>query len=158
MREIPLTRGKVAKVDDEYCEELANRKWYCTASGYAVRDETSEGRRSAIYMHKIVAGCTGIVDHINGDRLDNQKSNLRPATNALNLSNRPKQANNTSGYKGVSWSLVSEKWGAEITVSGVKYWLGLHESKEEAARAYNEKAIELLGEFAHLNVILEEAV
>ena len=155
MKEIPLTQGKVAIVDDADYEELSNYKWYYTASGYAARDARNTNRTEGrcVYMHKQLIPSDEKVDHINRNKLDNRRENLRPASNALNLCNRPKQINNTSGYKGVSWSKVCDKWSAELTSKGRKYHLGYFEDKDEAAMMLNFWAPFIHGEFAYLNEI-----
>jgi hypothetical protein len=156
-KEVPLTQGYIALVDDDDYEELSKYKWYFTASGYAARDARNTKRTTGrcVYMHKQLIPSDEKVDHINRNKLDNRKENLRPATNALNLQNREKQINNTSGYKGVSWSKVSEKWSSEITSQGERHYLGLFEGKEDAARMYNFWSPFVHGEFAYLNQINE---
>lgn len=104
-------------------------------------------------MHKEVLQFDGIVDHVNRNSLDNTRANLRHADNASNLRNRPRQVNNRSGFKGVSWSKVSQKWATEITRDGKKHYLGLFDDKEDAARMYNFWSADLHGEFAYLNKI-----
>lgn len=92
-----------------------------------------------------------IIDHINGDCTDNQKHNLRIATNQQNFFNRSANHINTSGYKGVSWNSRSEKWVAQIQISRQKEHIGFFENPIDAAKAYDAKAKELFGEFARLN-------
>lgn len=89
------------------------------------------------------------VDHRNGVRHDNQRANLRLATNSENLWNRPAQQNNSSGYKGVSYQADTGKWKACIGYNGVKFYLGLFDSAEAAHAAYCTRAHELHGEFAN---------
>lgn len=91
------------------------------------------------------------VDHINGDGLDNRKSNLRICNGSQNRCNKGKPKNNTSGYKGVTWHTPNKKWVAQIAVNGKHSYIGSFKTKEEAAKAYNKKAKELHGEFARLN-------
>ena len=95
-----------------------------------------------------------IVDHINGNVLDNRKCNLRLCTRAENARNAKKPKSNTSGYIGVSKS--GKKWQAQISLNGKTHYLGTFEDKIEAARARDRKAIELYGEFARLNFPREE--
>jgi hypothetical protein len=77
--------------------------------------------------------------------------NLRLATSSQNCANSPKSKNNTSGYKGVTWHKQHKKWYAQISKDRKNYFLGLYFKAEEAALAYNKKALELFGEFAYLN-------
>ena len=89
------------------------------------------------------------IDHINHIRDDNRWVNLRDATYSQNNSNRVKQKNNTSGYKGVRWRKHLKKWCAEIRYMKKKMHLGLYTTPEEASEAYKKKAIELYGEFSY---------
>jgi hypothetical protein len=95
------------------------------------------------------------VDHINRNILDNRRSNLRLANRSQNGCNRGLQKNNTSGYRGVSWSAEGNQWVAYIKHHKKSIRIGRYDTKEEAARAYNKKAIELHKEFAVLNIIKE---
>lgn len=155
MEEILLTRGKVALVDDEDYEWLNQYKWsanYIGGKFYAVRSGPRP-QKETIYLHRVVMGTPkGMdVDHINGDGLDNRRSNLRLSTHTENLQNQRKRPNNTSGFKGVSWKKQDGKWRARITVNGKAVALGHFDDLEEAALAYDKAAIEHFGEFARLN-------
>ena len=88
------------------------------------------------------------VDHIDGDKTNNRIENLRLATRSQNGSNRPKQKDNTSGYKGVSWSKQYKKWVAQIMKNNKLIYLGLFATPELASQAYNAAAEKLQGEFA----------
>ena len=90
-----------------------------------------------------------IIDHVNGNGLDNRRENLRISTNSQNLANRRKNCNNTSGFKGVQPK--RKKYSACVGFQGKKIRLGVYDTPEEAARAYDEKAKELFGEYANLN-------
>jgi len=99
-------------------------------------------------MHRFITGWS-YIDHIDGNGLDNRRQNLRPANESTNGANRAISSNNTSGFKGVVRSRT--KWGAVITPSGRKVWLGTFLTPEDAARAYDAAAAVYFGEFARLN-------
>ena len=157
MREIPLTQGKVALVDDEDYEWLAQWRWTAWTSErnktwYARRPIWKpERRKSSIAMHHLILpiqhGQT--VDHKNGNGLDNQRHNLRLATNPENQCNAGPYSSNTSGYKGVC--AVGPRWRAQLQVDGRKVHIGIFDVLEDAARAYDVAARELQGEFAYQN-------
>jgi hypothetical protein len=120
-------------------------------SSYAYRSRWNGKRTVTVQMHRQL--CEGPeVDHINGDGLDNRRSNLRPCTRSQNMANRGRQRNNTSGYKGVSRS--GRKWCARIYAPNPNggrsraLTLGRFDSPEEAHAAYCEAAKRLHGEFA----------
>lgn len=157
MKEIELTQGKVAIVDDEDFEYISQWKWCYHSAGYAVRAEGKRGKQVHIYMHReILKPPSGMfTDHVNGDRLDNRKINLRSCNDSQNASNKGLQKNNTSGYKGASWCNKYKKWLSSITFTKnrrvSKKFLGYFKSAEAAARAYDKAAREKFGEFARLN-------
>jgi hypothetical protein len=156
MKEIPLSQGKVALVDDEDYEWLSQWKWCASFNGctwYAVRKDCSGPRRRMVKMHRLIMGePMGIqVDHINGDGWNNQRKNLRLDPNSQNQHNRRKNRRGSSLFKGVSWRKGCRRWWAYIVHLGVKKHLGYFDSEEVAARAYDKAAKELFGEFARLN-------
>lgn len=161
MATVPLSKGKVALVDDEDYEWLMQRRWYyvSTRSGYAsTRETNAQGRPITIYMHRLIlnAAPDQQVDHINHDTLDNRRCNLRLATKTQNRQNQTKhrlyQGRATSSqYKGVSWCNFRKKWTASITKDRIRKWLGAFTDEIEAARAYDSAAREHFGEFAHTN-------
>ena len=151
---IRLNKGKKALVDPEDVDMLNKYKWHVNHYGYAVCSfYEGNGCTRKIFMHRLLLNTPEKteVDHINGDPLDNRKSNLRPCTHLQNMCNKRKQTNNTSGYKGVNWHIGTKKWWARITVNGRQISLGIHPTKESAALAYNEAAKKYHGEFASLN-------
>lgn len=155
MKEIKLTQGKVALVDDEDYEYLNQFKWCAHKecnTYYAVRNAKNNGKWFTQYMHNLIIGIIG-VDHKNHEGLDNQKHNLRIANKSQNAMNNRPLENMTSKYKGVSWFKERNKWRCTITPSGKSVHIGYFIDEVEAAKAYNEKAKELFGEFANLNII-----
>lgn len=162
MKKIPLTgnqaNGRFVLVDDEDYETLNHWKWRYHF-GYAARGQYSHmergrTRNKTVRMHRqIMAAPKGVlVDHVNGDTLDNRRVNLRLATRADNNRNVGIRRDNSTGYKGV----IAYRWGsfgAYIRADGVRRHLGSFPTARDAAIAYNEAAIELFGEFAKLNEV-----
>jgi hypothetical protein len=152
-KEIPLTRGMVALVDDADFDWLNQWKWCATAGGYAMRRiNITRTIGEYIYMHRLIAGAgEGVyADHINHDTLDNRRCNLRIATPGESIRNTRARKNNLSVFKGVVRNR-SSRWAARIQVDGAPIHLGYFLTQREAAHAYNEAAIQLHGEFACLN-------
>ena len=162
MKKILLTQGKCAIVDDSVYKELNEYMWYALydkgpKSFYAVRMDGV----SNIRMHRIIMPESEglVVDHINGDTLDNRVDNLRVCTISQNSMNRPMNSGSTSGYKGVSWvkprtTNSTGKWKAQIGFNRDTYSLGSFTCRHEAARVYNFAARMYHGEFAYTNNIL----
>lgn len=111
----------------------------------------SDKKCEHIILHRLIMEAPkGMqVDHINGDSLDNRKSNLRLCTDSQNKGNRGLNSNNTSGYMGVC--KYKDRWKVQVCHENKTYYLGLFDDKDEAARAYNKKKLELFGEFARIN-------
>jgi hypothetical protein len=153
--DIPLTQGLAALVDDEdYARVVAATSWHayrCGKTFYAKRKvRLVDGPRVNQHLHTFLTGWP-LVDHINGNGLDNRRANLREATKRQNGWNRGPNRANTSGFKGVTWNKACRSWQAKITVGGASSYLGLFARAEEAAVAYDAAARDLQGEFAWLN-------
>ena len=150
MKEIKLSKGKFAFVDDEDFEYLNQWKWCIDDRNYAKRAVNINGKQSWIKMHRIIMNAPGKmeVDHVNRNNLDNRKSNLRICTHSQNIANSKKPITNTSGVKGVHWKKNNNKWESYIGYQGKKIYIGLFDDIEKAAIAYKNKAHELFGEFA----------
>lgn len=150
MKQIPLTKGLSALVDDEDYEELMKFKWCAHSHGYAKRDEGGRKSKRVIYMHRVVARAMegDHVDHINGNKLDNTRANLRICTHQENCCNRGVQSNNTSGAKGVSLLKSTGRYMARIKQYGKSKYLGVFATPEEANAAYAKAAKEHFGEFS----------
>lgn len=147
------------QVDEEDADKIAPYRW-------TTRRSRSSGKpyiirycgKRALRLANIIMGLPNgiIVDHINGDSLDNRRINLRIATNAENLRNRGKNKNNTSGFKGVIYDKKAKNWRASIMKNGKTYHLGGYNTKIEAAIVYNEAASNMFGCFAWLNPIPQQ--
>jgi hypothetical protein len=160
MKEIPLSKGMIAIVDDEDYDYLSQWKWlYKTPRkhnyvGYAVRfEKLNDNKFKEIRMHREIMNCPkGLqVDHINHNGIDNRRSNIRIATARQNRQNTSLQNSNTSGYKGVNRD--GNKWRATIRAEGKRINLGRFKEKIDAAIAYNKAAIKYHKEFAYINPI-----
>jgi hypothetical protein len=148
VRLIPLGDGFYAYVDAPDYEWLSRYTWHME-NGYPSRRE--KGKR--IYMHRQImqAPRNMVVDHIDGNRTNASRFNLRVCTPGENHRNQRKQAGSRSRFKGVFYDKRLGKWFARCGVRGQVYWLGYFDEEIEAARAYDRKALEVFGEFAHLN-------
>lgn len=148
MKRIPLTQGLVALVDDTDFDWLNEIKWTGNRKKY-----TSYAVTKHTKMHRVILNAPdGLeVDHIDGNGLNNQRSNLRLCTHRENQRNRPKNKNNKSGYKGVFWNSRANKWRVGIRVDRKDIFLGTFFCLIKAAKAYDEAAIKYFGEFAYLN-------
>ena len=165
MREIKLTQDKIAIVDDADYKLISSFKWRIEKVNktygeiyYACRTtpKLANNKRGFEYMHWLITGKPkkGFeTDHIDGDGLNNCKSNLRIVTTSQNSMNAKKAANKSSVYKGVSFHKRENKWIAYIRISKKLKTLGYFDSEVNAAIEYNKYAKEFFGEFARLNII-----
>lgn len=155
MKEISLTQGKITLVDDSDYVYLSQYRWYAKKSRkcwYAVRNiPTLNHKQTTMRMHRVILSAPDEmqVDHINGDSLNNKRSNLRLCTRAENGRNRGPNPNNKTGFKGVRFNKRNRErpYYAQIH-------LGCYKTAKEAARAYDIAAIEHYGEFALTNETL----
>ena len=149
MKEIKLTHGKVALVDDEYFHYLNQWKWFALNSYnnkyYAARHLMKNYKQSTILMHRVIMNTSDClqVDHIDNNGLNNQKANLRNCTNQQNCFNRI----SINGNKGVS-ILRNNTYQVQIKINGKLKYLGVFNDIEDARKAYREAAKVLFGEFA----------
>ncbi|HEM8998853.1 TPA: HNH endonuclease [Burkholderia cenocepacia] len=152
MRTIISTNGLPILVDDEDFERLSAVTWWVRKDGYVSRTVMVDGVKTSLKIHRMVlnlqAGVPFLVDHINGNRADNRKANLRVCTHAQNAWNMGKAATNTTGYKGVSM-MANGRFVAQIRCHGRKYHLGCFGTPEEAHEVYCLAADMLHGEFSN---------
>lgn len=151
---IKLTRGYSAIVDDTDHQVVSQYRWHARTekhSVYAGRNaKKAGGGYSTQRLHTFLTGWDR-VDHIDGDGLNNQRSNLRPASALENNQNARKHTAGYSQYKGVSWCKREGRWFAQIQHQRKHRHLGYHASEADAAIAYDAAARELFGSFARLN-------
>lgn len=163
MREITLTRGKIALVDDEDFKKVSQFKWQAQFSGkvwYAKRGiwKRNNKNNSTAFLHQFITGAQS-TDHKDGDGLNCQRDNLRSATKQQNAwAKQVKRRRASSIYRGVSWSAPRSKWVASIKVSGRTLGLGRFASETQAAKAYDKAAREHYGEFASPNFLERKIV
>jgi hypothetical protein len=160
MKEIPLTLGQVALVDDADWPYLSQFKWHAVRGGknfYALRNTQVHGGVKGwrpVRMHRVIMGAIKgqKIDHRNGNGCDNQRGNLRLATGAQNMANQVTLCvRNTSGRRGVSWDRARKRWQVAVSDHGRRIPLGRFKDLDEAARAYDAAALKLYGEFARPN-------
>lgn len=161
---VPLTKGLVAVIDECDAEAVSRFNWHARKGlrkgpSYAQFTRTDGyGRTIVTTLHRFLWTSWGnpdaeVIDHKNGDGLDCTRENLRAASASDNARNVSKRANNTSGFKGVSFHKATGKFSAQIVVNGKSRHLGLFRTADAAAVAYDDAAKRLFGEFAKLNVI-----
>lgn len=166
MKQIPLTKGMFAIVDDEDFDVYSTQKWHVkkgSTKHYAAcaRKVTHEGKEYSIkiFMHRCMldADVGVIVDHINGNGLDNRRCNLRLATRSQNLANQ-RTVRNKWGYKGITYRRRHKTWRARIGFNGKTVDLGEFGNLDDAAQAYDEAAKKLFGEFAVTNEMIRASL
>lgn len=153
MKAIILTQGKMALVDEADFGFLLQYQWHAAqvtkGIWYATRKFRKGGKVFTEYMHALLAKTMHLpaVDHRDGDGLNNQRSNLRPATSAQNAQNRRKRRDARCSRKGITLR-KSGKFEAQIKIAGRSVYLGLFDDEESAAAAYTDAAADAFGEFA----------
>jgi len=145
-----LTKGFVALVDADDAT-LLHGSFHAHPSRSGVNVYAANSKRQ--YLHRIVltAPINTVIDHRNGNGLDNRRSNLRLGNKSQNQSNRRKMPGKASRFKGVCYSERRKKWEARVCASYRRYLLGYYDTEEDAARAYDAGAKRVHGEFARTN-------
>jgi len=152
---VTLTRGYEAIIDASDVPLVEGWNWYADVFGNTVygKNRSRNGIKNiTILIHRVIMGDPDgfQIDHIDGDGLNNRRSNLRFATHAENLRNRKMAKNNTSGFKGVYWDLARKKWRARITFDGKIYYLGRYQEIDTAHSAYVAASEKLHGKFGRV--------
>ena len=147
IRFIPLTHGYFSVVDTEDYDRASRYRFHLSKTPQGL---LYAGGGPEKLLHKLILPCPDgyEVDHIDGDGLNNRRSNLRVATHSQNCANRKMRSDNKSGYKGVSWNKQMQKWHAQCRYLGKNYRLGYFDDVLDAAKAYQGKQLELYKEFA----------
>lgn len=154
---IEMTNGGVAMVNEDVYQFMNQFKWYRSSEGYPTMSRTGNGGiKHSVKMHHLVLGMepgrTAVVDHINFVKMDNRRENLRICTQSQNSKHIPGWRNKKSSiYKGVFPRIGGKKWRVIVCCDKKRYSVGDFNSETEAAMAYNDAALKLFGEFAHLN-------
>lgn len=153
------SRGHPIKISPEDYDHLCRRRWHIGPTGYVCGWERvysadkKTSRAKTITMHRLIMKPpNGMhVDHINQDKSDNRRENLRLCTPLQNTHNQGPRRNSSSGYKGVYWSKKDKRWYVQLHVEKKKSTFGFFKKVEDAVKRYNEVAIEYHGEFAYIN-------
>jgi hypothetical protein len=143
------TKGVMFYFDVADQERIKANTWFFTKRGYVA----THIKRKVKTMHRFLIGdISGMdVDHINGNKLDNRRSNLRICTHQENMFNQKKRSTNTTGYMGVSYMKRADRYEAYVHYSGKKHYIGLFHKAVDAAKARDKKASLLFGTYARLN-------
>jgi hypothetical protein len=138
MKALKLTRGKYAIVDDDIYEIVKDYKWYCSSVGYAIRNLPREYRKKQkkIYLHRLIMECKkeAIIDHIDQNKLNNQRSNLRLSNYSENRINSKLSKNNKTGFRGISFNQREGKYEVRFG----KIYLGRYQDMDKAVEIYNK--------------------
>ena len=149
-----LISKKYVLIDSVDFNKISSYSWYLRPYYRSkTKFKVATATKPIIYMHRLIMNCPDelVIDHINGNALDNRKRNLRVCSVSNNAKNRSKNKNNTSGHTGVHWCKKNNKWKSRIRCDKKSYHLGFYTNVLDAAKAYNKKSLELFKEFSNLN-------
>jgi len=158
MKYISIMSGQKIIVDNEDFELLSKYKWHLVGEkrNYVAASLFRKGQSPKnLLIHRLIMNAKSgqIVDHVNGNRFDNRKENLRFCSATQNAQNRRKAKNKTSKYKGVTWWKSQKSWTAQIMANYKIHFLGYFDTEKEAAISYNKAALKIHGDYAYLNKI-----
>lgn len=136
-----------AVIDINDIDLIKKYRWHLSKSGYASAN-SYDNINVKIYMHRLIHPTGEQADHIDRNKLNNRRSNLRDATNAQNVKNSKIKSTNTSGIAGVTMTTATGRWRAVLRNNGIMHHLGYYDNKEEAARVRREAELKYFGEFA----------
>lgn len=152
MKTLATRNGHEIVVDDSDYHLVAPHKLTVAKTPYGVPYAYIFINKKRFSLHRYILGLNiGEIDHVNGNPLDNRRSNLRIVSHQENMRNQRPHQDSCGPFKGIWWSATCQKWAAQICHKGKKFYLGLFGDPIEAARAYDRKARELFGPFARLN-------
>jgi len=154
--EVLLTQNKKALIDYMDYKVVSKHKWHTHKSsdilyaGTNLYSKEKNRNQTKILMHSLILG-ENLIDHKNGNGLDNRRSNIRACTISQNRANSSKAKGTSSKYKGVFWRDADKKWFAQTSKNHKRYYIGKFENASDAAKAYDNFARKLYGDFAKLN-------
>lgn len=154
---IPLSRGFFAIVDVADLPLVAGYSWWAKINGntvYAAADiQHGPGKRERLLMHRVIMNASRgeMVDHIDGNGLNNRRANLRIATKSQNMMNSRVRRDSSSGYRGVTFCRFTGRWQANIKAKGKRIFLGRYDTPEEASEVYQKAAEKYFGEFRRVD-------
>jgi hypothetical protein len=152
---VELTKGLEAIIDIEDADSVGLFNWHAQVHAshqYATRWVVTDDGKTLLGMHRFILNAPSgmVVDHINGNGLDNRRCNIRLASRSQNMHNSKMQCNNTSGFKGVHWDKNKRKWQANIKLHDKRRYLGSFDTAEDAAKAYQKAADKMHLDFARM--------
>lgn len=152
MKEISITKNKVALVDDADFPSVSCHRWHQKKSkNITYARALFNGHRVSMHRFILIVPKNLVVDHINGNGLDNRRSNLRICTQSQNMMNQKRHHDSKSSYKGIWFSRDTKKWGVRIKAYGKRHYAGLFGTAVEAAKVYDFLASQFFGSYANLN-------
>jgi len=160
MKTISLPTGQIALCDDTDFEKISQFSWFANQpvpgyGCYAIAYGKKGAKTKHVKMHQVILGTVHgcIIDHKDGNGLNNQRSNLRHCTRSQNQMNQGPRSDSPTGFKGVTWIPKNRKFRVRIKVSGKSFPLGCFDNVRDAACAYNVAAVKYHGVFAYQNRI-----